>query len=435
MGELAWDSLSADDQAAWALSPAIPECAPDFFKTGPQPRTVREKMGRYSVFLDLMGWRTSNLGKTPEFLLPGGQPVPHGGVTPTLTSVWSGEQFFDAWGWRTVLRTFVPRMVGRLRAGENEQAALCSGLLAHFVEDGAALGHLFPNHLFYDLLPEADAFPGNLHRTMDFCEPSLDPVKPRLLGTSVPEFVFRLGVLGEQNYQLAKRQLLPFLGACTAGDSAAMDRLAQPLLQNAVAQVVHLLHTAVALGRGPIPESESEALTEFDLTQAVDHFIHPSAAYGPVVPRGGNIVENELVPLRLDFGKGPETVETGLGMSSFHSVRHLLEPGAFARVEGAIGLSTEFTEDQAPDMDLEFFVGLDRDWNRRITSDLEYGPGMARAFSCRLRPGEPAQSFSVALGQSQTLCLGVLPYPKQVGAEERCWFPHVVLARPRLVKS
>ena len=86
-------------------------------------------------------------------------------------------------------------------------------------------------------------------------------------------------------------------------------------------------------------------------------------------------------------------------------------------------------------MDVEFFIGLDPTYNRRLSSDLDSGPSMRKAYSTKLEPGAVAKRFSVELGRAQTLLLAVLPHVIKVGDKDRCWFPHVVVARPRLTKE
>lgn len=434
MGKLTWASLSEADKRAWGLSPNLPDFAPDFLRKEPPPASVEEKMGHYAVFLDCMGWRTAQYRKTPEYLLNGQVSVPHGAVTQNLGPSWSSEEMFDVEGWRTVLRRFVPEMVRKVREGDMERAALFGGLLMHFVQDGSAIGHLFPNRLFYDFFPEDEKRYVPYHTMIDSCEPALEPVEPALLGTSTAECIFRLSTLGERNFNRAKRNLFPMLQGCRAGDAEAMNRLAKPMRQSAVFQGASLFHTAIALGKDCIEEAEAAELDEFDLTEACAYYLHPGIGYGPVVCINHNVVDGRLAPLRADLGEGVQTVAPGFGMTSFSSYRYLLEPGAFARFEGMVTLSADYTKDQEPEMDVEFFIGLDANWNRTVTPDLTYGPSMKKAFSFRLKPHERAIPFSVELGNAQTLLLGVVPHPGE-NWREKCWFPHVVVAAPRLVKE
>jgi len=433
MGKLTWASLSDADKKAWALSAQIPDFAPDFLRKGGQTASVEEKMGRYAVFLDCMGWRTAQFRKTPEYLLEDGRPVPHGAVTQDLGSAWCSEHMFDVEGWRTVLRRFVPEMIRMVREGDMERAALIGGLLMHFVQDGSAIGHLFPNRLFYDFFAEDENRYLQYHTMVDNCEPALEPVEPALLGTNEAEFIFRLSMLGERNYEYAKRKLFPMLTACREGDTETMNRIAKPLRQSAVYQGASIFHTALALGTGRLDPAEAAQLADFDLTKGCAYYLHPGIGYGPVVSRNHNVADGRPVPLRADLGRGVQTVRTGLGMTSFSSHRYLLEGGAFARLEGMVALSTDYTKDQEPEMDVEFFIGLDPNWNRTVTSDLTFGAPMKKAFSVRLKPGERAHAFSVELGNARTLLLAVLPHPGE-DWPLKCWYPHVVVAAPRLVK-
>lgn len=436
VGELAWRSLSEADQQAWSLSPEIPECAPDFMRRL-ETHSVAEKMAHYSVFLDYMGYRPEDFRKTPEYMLPGLVPVPHGAVAGDLMSAAGAEQLFDVWGWRYVLRTFVPRMFDLAADGKMEQAALFSGLLGHFLQDGASIGHLIPARLLYDLSPDDPATGhADLHAPFDNVLPELEPVTPQLLGTSVPEVVFRLSQMGEANYQEVLRTTIPMLEACRRGDTETMTAMSAPCYRSALLQLASLLHTVVALTQGTLDPEEVAATQDLDLTEAVGSLIHPGSDYRVVIPRNYTIDQGRYVPLRADLGNGPETVNPGLGMTSFHSIRYLMEPGAFSHVEGAVALSSDYLRDQEEQMEVEFFVGLDPDWNQIVDSDLQYGPGLTKAFSCRLKPGRPAQAFSVELGDAQTLMFGVRPEPLFfAGGGYRCWYPHVVLVAPKLVKT
>ena len=436
MGRLAWHSLSEETREAWNLSTSIPDDAPLFIRRQPQPASVEEKIGHYCQLLDLMGWRSRDMCSVPDFLLSNGKPVPHGGVSSELTSVWcDGEHHLcDAWGWRMVMRRFVPKLIDTFRQGYMEQAALYAGLLGHFLQDGSALGHLFPNQLFHGLAPQTGEAFVRYHVVFDQCRPVLKPAVPSLLGCSVPEVVFRLGILGEQTYRIAQQQLSASLNAARRGDQPELDRLAQPLHQRAVDQFASLLYTAARIGTGTVDASEANALAGFDLTHAVAHYVHPGRNYGPTAPVNHNIVNGHKVPLRADLGEGVVTVDPGLGMTSFSSIRYLLEPGAFSSVEGSVALSADYVEDQAPDMDVEFLIGLADDWYREQPMDLAYGPELREGFSCRLKPGQRAVPFSVSLANAQTLMFAVRPHPRLVEGTEVCWHAHVVLAHPRLCK-
>jgi len=433
MGRLSWSVLSDSDKEGWGLSPQIPDCAPEFLRKLPQTASIEDKMAIYSKFLDLMGWRTEDVMKAPEYLLCGKFPVPHGATDQNFGPCWGGESMFDVEGWRAVLQQFVTAMVNEVRKGDMEQAALFGGLLAHFVQDGSAIGHLFPNRLFYDFFPDEKHRFVQYHTLTDACDPELESCKPLLLGTTVEEFIFRLSILGERNYVAAKEAFFPMLQACQVEDKITMNRLAKPLRQAAVLQVASLFHTALALGRGRIDPAEAEPLAEFDITRAPAYYIHPGQGYGPVLTVNHTIDDGKKVPLRVDFGGGSQTVETGLGMTSFTSYRYLLEGGAFRKAEGQVALSSDYTRDQEPDMDVEFFVGLDPDWNRVVSGHLSYGPSMRKAFTIRLKPNQPPEKFSVELGNARTLLFGVVPHPPP-NWRETCWFPHVVVAGPVMVK-
>jgi len=433
MGRLSWESLSEKDKKIWDLKPEIPDDSPEFLKSY-QPVTVEEKIGWYSLFLDLMGWRTKEIVRRGKFLLDSSHPVPHGLPSATLDAVGTDEKLFDTFAWRTLFRQFIPDLVQNLKQGKNEQAGLLAGLLAHVIQDAASPGHLFPNRLFYDLFPEEDLLHRDYHTLFDQVTPEIKPVSPALLGTSVPEFIFRLAMLGEQNYQKALSLIVPAIHACQSGNRKLLESLCREPLQNAVFQVASLFHTAAALSSKIDPE-EKDKLQTFDLTTAVEHYLHPAPKYGSILPRKYNIVHNRFVPLVLDCGKGPQPISSGLGLSSFHSFRYLLEPGAFSFFQGTVGLSARYTEDQQKDMKVEFFICLANDWNRTITSDLQYGPELRKVFSCFLQPGQSGIPFSIELGKAQTLLVAVLPHPEKKKGKEICWYPHVVLAYPRLVKK
>jgi len=433
MGKLSWETLSPEDQRGWGLSAEVPADTPEFLRQPPMPKTVAEKMGRYAQFLDRMGWRGDNLRKHPEFALEDGRPVPHGAATPDLNGCWSGEQLPDAEGTRRLFRRFVPPMIEEVRRGDMERAALFGGLITHVIQDGAALSHVFPNAMFYDFFPDdGETFP-DFHGLIDGCDPALDRVTPALLGTRVEEVVFRLGVNFERNVERFKRAFIPMIEAGRQDDRETMNALARPFLQNAVWQVASLYHSALAIGRGPMDPREAAALAAYDLTEAVPHTCHPGNGYRKIV-RGASVDDGRRVPLRADLGAGPVTVERGLGMTSFVTARYLLEPGAFTHAEGMVTLSCDYPRDQEPDMDVAFFIGLDRDYNRLVTPNLDYGPGMKKVWTVKLTPGMTAQRFAVPLGDAQTLLLAALPEPVWRDDKERCWFPHIVVIEPRLTK-
>lgn len=434
MGALAWRSLSEADQEAWGLSAEVPEWAPSFFQSF-QPRSVEEKIAVYSLFLDQLGYEMSFARQFPQYLLPGGTLVPHGAAGPGLSHAALDEQLFEVWGWRHVLRSFVPRMIEEARQGRKEEAALTGGVLAHFLQDGACLSHLVSARLLYDLSPnDPEVGHVDLHSPFDDCNPPLGTVTPLLLGTTPGEVVLRLSHLGELNYREALHRTIPLLQACRAGDRETMDSLSQPLLQSAVLQLASLLHTVIVLAEDRVPEEEAAALGAWDLVEAVPYLVHAGFDYRAVVPKNHNLVGGRYVPLRADLGEGVTTVTPGLGMTSFHSVRYLLEPGVFDRVEGQVALSADYTRDQEEDMEVEFFISLAEDWNQTITSDLEYGDALPKVYSCWLKPGQVAHTFSVELGQAQTLCLAVRPRVVRRTDGYKCWYPHVVLAHPRLTK-
>ncbi|MBU4212803.1 MAG: hypothetical protein KKD33_09500 [Verrucomicrobia bacterium] len=429
MGELSWKSLSKEDQDLWDLSTAIPDEAPEFIRNLPQPKNVMEKTGYYSLFLDLMGWRKCNFLKTPEYMLSDERPVPHGYADCDMNMCMTSEHCADAESTRRILRQFVPRLVASIHSHRMEEAALWGGLLAHFIQDGSALGHIFPNAMFYDFSTEGKNHL-HYHSLIDGCEPELETEQPALLGESESELIFRLAMIGEKNLVTAKRSFFSMLEACRAGDRKTMNKLARPLMQSAVFQVASLFHSTLALGLNRVKKEEAEKLKSFRLVEAEGHYHHPGGKYGHIM-KGHNVVKGKKVALYIDCGNGNERRVEGFGMTSFVSVRYLLEPGVFDRLEGAVGLSSRYRHDQTPDMEVEFFIGVDKRYNRRVSGELDYGPGMKKVFSTALKAGNPPRAFSAVVTGAKTVFLCAVSGLKS----EKYNYPHIVVVDPRLGKK
>lgn len=427
LGEIAWNSLSEKDRMKWSLCGQWPSFAPDFIKKLPPPENAAGKMSVYCHFLDLM----DNCDREyPEFLLPGNKPAPHGAADHNLNSCMTSSWNSDQQSSRIVLRTFIERASAEIKKQNMEKAALYAGLLAHVLQDAAALGHIFPNSMFYDFSPEERNVHINYHTMIDFCEPDLSEITPDILGAGQEELVFGLAMLVEKNIRYGKRIFFELLKACRENDLDSMNKLTAPMLQSSIYQTASLWRSLLYVNTASGLESKS-----YSLAEAVPYNCHPGGNYRHLT-LNKNIDGNcRFIPLKLDFGNGPRNVDNSIGLSSFFSARYLLEPNAFRYFQGYVGLSCECLDDQYQEMDVEFFIGLDENYNRNISGNLDYGESMKKVYSIRLKPGRAAEKFTVELANAETLLFGAVCRPVAVNGKKKYCFPHIVLANPELVNQ
>ncbi len=422
LGLTAWHSLSATDKAAWNLAPELPPGAPECLRRQPAPSSVDDKISLYSNSLDYLGWRQEDTHAFPPWLMPDGRPLPHGAVGPVGDPVWSGEQFWDNHGWRQIPRYFIPRLLDEVRDGELHKAELTLAAMLHFFHDSANLGHLHPNRLFHEFRQPDPSRILYFHRIFDNVEPELHPVEPLLLGRTAAEVVQRLGFMVERNHLRTRQIMIDSIDAAQAGDDGKLARLFAPIYQDVVLQTASLLHTAIVLAGSTVPKTPPLPLIE-----AVPRYIHPGGPYASLVPVNQHVVDGRMVP--LEYGGQPRT---GYGMCAFHSIRFLLEPGAFDLVKGAIALSDRYTDGQDPDLPVTFIVATAPVWDTQVVSDLHYAPPFRERFSLELVPGQPPVPFAVELEDAETLLLAVRPEVKRIDGHDRCAFPHILLIDPRL---
>lgn len=440
LGELAWRSLAGSDQKRYNFSTDVPAFAPEWLKQDYLPSTVEKKIGHYSRFLDLMGWQSRHWRQTPEYLLDGGKAVPHGLADHNLNMCFTSWALYEPESTRVVLRQFIPKIVNEIKRGNMEKALLFMGVVMHFIQDATSPAHMFPNTLLYDLSPEETTVHYNYHVLIDYCPvdshaaSELKTVTPALLGTTIPEIIFRTGALMDKDYLYAKRHLIRMLELCRVNDKEALAMLVKPLLQSAVFTVASLFHTLLAVGTGVLKRNAIRKIKTYDLLESIPYNIHPGSRYRNYMV--GKWVNDaaRLIPIRIQTGNGYTAVHNALSFSSFCAFRYLLEPGAFSRFEGRIALAVEGQNAREDGMETDFFIGTDCTYNLRTASDLEYGKTMQKKYKIRITPRFTQQSFSIELGRAKTLLLGAISKPKAVGGKVKYFFPDLFLVNPRLVK-
>ena len=403
------------------------------------PQTLRDLMGQMAVMNDMVYYDAFR----PFALLPCGKWIPHGVPDANLDGVANTGLPASPQQSIYVTELLLNRAIDAIRAGDWHAATCHAGALAHYVQEPYTPGHAMPNDLFYELFPDPD--PGRhlrMHMYFDSAEGELAPVRPALLGRTVPEAAIRIQTQLDRAVQRAKACAARLVATVHEGRHATDgNAILLELAQGAVALTASAWHTLLSIGTERFDPDDGDPLECMGLNDMVPMACHPGIGYAHVVPN--HTVHDcrrcELVFLEPgDDGTVCEhEVEHGLGMTAYMSGKYYVNGDVFPRFRCRVGLSSRYRRDQQADTQVEFAVEGDPGENRVYSPDIDYGPGARRLATCVLRPDQPAQTVDVSIAGVRTLIVKAISplIEDPVTRTRSARYPHVVVADPVVAKT
>ncbi len=258
-----------------------------------------------------------------------------------------------------VLRYFLDKAIGALRAGQMGDAARFAGTIAHVLEDWGCPAHSVPGDnmftLFKQFLPPPPSYRyAPLHGPIENGRLDMDlgNYSPRLLGVSADEAAFHLLHRVQQATVNARAQVVPIIQGLYAGDSNAVAAAQLKAATLDAMVVADALHTILCLGAQTIEPRAAESLRTVDLSaqnplEAVNLFMPQTAFFSK--PYWGHpttgVIGTNGVPLRLNVTEHGHVVTKqfadGIGTGTRSVLTYLVPEGVYSRFTAQVGLHAE----------------------------------------------------------------------------------------------
>lgn len=394
-------------------------------------RTARDKVAFLCCMMDLI----YNDECRPYATLPDGRWIPHSPPDANgSASASTGNQYSPAVS-AEITALLMGRMVEAVRADDWEEAVRHGGALAHYLREPFSPGHAIHNDLLQELFPHPDPeCHVRVHHALDSMGHSLDPVSPRLMGTTTPEAAFRIQIELDHGIAESKRLVARLLSSVHHDEPIeARHSLLRGNAQRAVFVTASAWHTAIAIARERFDESEVAALNMLELTRMRPYFWH-HCQYVQLVP-GALVKEGRKIPIQVWTPDGEETVTNGFGMGGHMGAKFFVNGDVYTRFRCRVGLASRHTEGQTEFTDTRFMVETDRQLSTVYSEDIEYQA--TRLMEMPLLPGEPVREVEVDITGARTLILATQtrPYTDPETGQIKFSIPHVAICDPALVRA
>ena len=437
MAEASYQALPEWQRAWWDFSLANWEGLPCFARESFPSR--EEKIAAYCLTPDAMGWEWPRQRKHlyRPLLLFHEKLIPHGPPDRDFNPVWVSFTGHDQVNHLSVLRYYTEKFVSALVAGKFDRSAVFAGILGHIVQDSCFPSHALPNGWVSEFCPGPPGLSRHVHQQIDCASVTPPRCRPRLLGTSGREIAFRLWAILEGQIRWCGQNACQVVDAVYEGDEGRLAALLQPACNTAVEAVAGLWHSGICAAAGRIDDGEKADLETVCLLHLIPYFVHPGGDYDVRIPGSHSVVNGSREPLFIDDGRrGPNAVrqvQRGLGLTSFVSLKYLVDCQVHRRFTCQAGLSPVYRDGQTENTRVHFTVETDRNVNRMVALDLNYGT-TTTVYEGTLGPGE-VLDVDASLEHAATLIIGALAEPEDKGGCLEYPFPHVVVAEPTLLKS
>ncbi len=208
---------------------------------------------------------------SPYTVMPNGMVIPHGPCDEKYTlCIFSHCHSRDVTAY--VITYYMTKIVELLMKESYEEAAKFAGTFAHFLQDSCCPGHVANNYLLAKLMPPPPGKYWHIHRVIDAwpCElKDIQRVKPRLLGTSIDEAVFNLGIEYDKAVGSALEKICPSIQAVYDEDNGKMQRIVNEWCGTGTHIVASAWHTAFSLANNRFEECERNMLERIHLSDVI----------------------------------------------------------------------------------------------------------------------------------------------------------------------
>jgi len=324
-------------------------------------------------------------------------------------------------------RFYLERILASLRHGRQAEAARFLGVYSHYLGDFSQPAHHYELEIGGLLPPPAAKRNCNYHRMLEDVPSSVAMLRhrPRLLGTSVPEVLFRLEGAYAALFRRSVAAVIPMTRAVYADRLDRATAALDPVLRATAALFADFCHTVAALVQRRFTAADLRVLGTCDLRVIEPHVWDAEYNFGQR-PLVDVICLRQYGPaeaLAVYQRRGRQRVAVTIpgvcliphalpmpGVKMQSALEYRLPPGVFRRFTATVGLLAT-DRPQAPCV---FVVEVD---------------GRAVYRSGWQRPGDLAVAVDVRLGRARRLRLLV----RTDGSTDRLAYP--VWGNPRLAKA
>lgn len=391
--------------------------------------TVEDKAGAMCSIMDWIYYEEFR----PYAILPDGRWIPH--CPPDASGQASGNGRPKS---NTVLLEMIEwlleRMLEKIKSGNWEEAIRWGGTLGHFLQEPFTPGHAVDNNLFHQFFPDPDAVRHmRLHHKFDAASGGFTPLKPKLMGISIPEAAFRLQVEIDRGIRSGMKLVGRIISSVYAGQPKdEQQKILSEQSRLAAFVTASAWHTLMSIAFDRWEKKAVESLSALSLTYMVPYFIHHTE-YVEILP--GHLVKKERkIPIYVKGLKGEELVKNGFGMTGHQGIKFFVNGNVYPRFRCRVGLPSRHTKGQTENTNTVFFVETDTRENLVYSEDMEYKA--KRIVSIPLIPGESVKEIDVSIKGAKTLILTAQSksYTTQEG-QVRFDIPHVAVCKPVISKK
>jgi hypothetical protein len=322
---------------------------------------------------------------------------------------------------RPMLEYLLAQAIEALKKRDIDGGVKFLGCLSHYLGDGTQPAHLIKEDLMKRLVPPPEHLKYfHYHRDLEAITGQCAALRPaRLLGTSVPEAMWRLADEIVTGFEHCQRYVVPSLQAIFSGNIEEAEAIAGKPMTIAAQQTLDVMHTALGMASGTFDPEQVNALSRVDVRDLapIEQFI--DMVYGGAL-RDGNRQDppkGAVVPSRLRMNGTVRTIgglgvlpHSGMNRQRDCFLTYALPAGVFNRFECRVGLHPEIAEGA-----VEFVVELN-------------GEPVERTG--RMTQQDESRPLSVPLGTATRLTLRVA----DANDGRTFWTNHAIWGEPTLLK-
>lgn len=379
-----------------------------------------------------MGWQwpSEKIKKFSSFLLFEEKLIPHGVPDIDFNPVCISGKEHDQENFLLLLRYYVEKFIEALNKKEFDISAVFAGILGHIIQECFFPSHTIPNKYFYEFVSRPKNLFPQFHNLIDSVNIVPEKANPFLLGTSPEEISFRLWVEMEKQIIWCKKNLQRIIDAIVKKNEKEIKKLMYPSCKKAADILSSVWYSSICFAAGKFKKREMKKLKEISLTELTPYFCHPGGEY--IYPGNYSIYKGKRKPLYVIEGGKRRYVRNGLGISSFVSLKYLIDTKVFPRFECNVGISPFGLNEKIKNTGVKFIIEIDENVNKEYRPDLSYKKTKI-LFKKELVVGKLLK-INVSIKGAKTIIISALPFPVNINGEEKYLFPNIVIEKPILRK-
>lgn len=386
-----------------------------------------EKISEYCLIPDYFGWKFEEMKKYKKFLLFEEKLIPHGPIDNNLNGVWIGFDEHDQYNFLLLLNYYTEKFFEALRNKEFDISVIFAGILGHIIQESSYPSHTIPNLFFYNYFPRKEMACTPYHDIMDKISiRKINKFKPEIIGLTPKEISYKLWVELEKSILWQRRNLYKILDSINK-DKKSLSKILRPFIEKGIKLFSDAIYTSISIVTNCIKEKDIKKLKKFSLSNLIPYFVHPGGKYRDI-PGNFSIIDWKIKPLILNNKK----VKEGIGISSFVSLKYLLQPGIFSRFICKVGISSITKEERVKKTGVKFKIEIDKNVNNEYYPDLNYKK-TEKIFEKELS-FDKIFDIDVEIKEAKTLIISSISEEINVNGSKKILFPDIVIEKPLLVK-